>query len=86
MHVNKLQSHKMFKHTQTICQQIADKLFECVWLFCGVGAWRVNGDVSFFFITFDNMPNINPFQPEDPFLYPLKTSENQTFSDAFKGV
>ena len=29
----KRQSHKMVKHTQTIRQQIADKLFECVWPF-----------------------------------------------------
>ena len=32
----KRQPHKMVKHTQTI------QLFECVWPFCGVGAWRVN--------------------------------------------
>ena len=32
----------MVKHTQTIRRQIADKLFECVWPFCGIGAWRVN--------------------------------------------
>ena len=25
-------------HTQTICRQFADDLFECVWPFCGVGA------------------------------------------------
>ena len=24
------QPHKMVKHTQTICRQIADELFECV--------------------------------------------------------
>ena len=28
---------------------------------------------------------INPFQATDPFLYPLKTSENLWFSDVFKG-
>ena len=38
----KRQSHKMVKHTQTVCQQIGDELFECVWPFCGVGAERVN--------------------------------------------
>ena len=27
----------MVKHTQTIRPQIADKLFECVWPFCGIG-------------------------------------------------
>ena len=30
--------HKMVKHTQKICRQIASKLFECVLPFCGVGA------------------------------------------------
>ena len=25
------------KYTQTICWLLADKLFECVWPFCGVG-------------------------------------------------
>ena len=29
----KYQSHKIVKHTQTICRQIANKLFECVWPF-----------------------------------------------------
>ena len=29
---------KMVKHTQTIRRQIADELFECVWLFCGIGS------------------------------------------------
>ena len=33
----------MVKHTQTISRQIADELFECVWPFCGIGAWRDNG-------------------------------------------
>ena len=31
----------MVKHIQTIRQQIADELFECVWLFCEIGAKRV---------------------------------------------
>ena len=31
----------MVKHIQTIRLQIADKLLESVWPFCGVGAWRV---------------------------------------------
>ena len=26
----KRQNHKMVKHTQTICRQIADNLFKCV--------------------------------------------------------
>ena len=34
----KCQSHKMVTHTQTICQQIADELFECVWPFGEIGA------------------------------------------------
>ena len=33
-------SHKMVKYTQTICQQIADELFECVWPFCEIGTKR----------------------------------------------
>ena len=32
----------MVKHIQAISWQFADKLFECVWSFCGVGTWRVN--------------------------------------------
>ena len=36
----KYQPHKMVKHTQTIRRQIANELFECVWLFCGVGALK----------------------------------------------
>ena len=40
----KCQPHKMVKHTQTIRQQIADELFECVWPFCGVCAERVKGN------------------------------------------
>ena len=32
----KRQPHKMVKHTQTIRQQFANKLFEYVWPFCGV--------------------------------------------------
>ena len=31
----------MAKHTQTICRQFADELFECVWPFCGIGAERI---------------------------------------------
>ena len=27
----------MVKHTQTTCREIANKLFDCVWPFCGVG-------------------------------------------------
>ena len=34
----KYQSHKMVKHTPTIRRQFADKLFECVWQFCGIFA------------------------------------------------
>ena len=34
----KRQFYKMVKHTQIICLQIADELFECVWPFCGIGA------------------------------------------------
>ena len=31
----------MVKHTKTIYQQIANKLFERVCPFCGIGTWRV---------------------------------------------
>ena len=31
----------MVKHIQTIRWHFADKLFECVWPFCGVGPLRV---------------------------------------------
>ena len=34
----KHQPHKMVKHSQTIYQQIPNKLFECVWPLCEVGA------------------------------------------------
>ena len=40
----------MAKHTQTIRQQIAEELFECVWPFCEIGAERVNsGSVTLSF-------------------------------------
>ena len=35
---SKSQPHKMVKQTQTIRRLDSDKLFECVWPFCGVGA------------------------------------------------
>ena len=34
----------MVKHTQTICRQFADELFDYVWPFCGIGAWRVKNE------------------------------------------
>ena len=34
----------MVKHTQTIRQQFAEELFECVWPFCGVGAFYENSN------------------------------------------
>ena len=34
----KCQTLEMTKHTQTICQKVANKLFEWVWPFYGVGA------------------------------------------------
>ena len=49
----------MVKQTQTICWQIADELFECVWPFCGIGASRVKeiwGALLYHFIT-----NLFPF-------------------------
>ena len=35
----------MIKHTETIRRQFADKLFECVWPFCEIGA---SGDKNVF--------------------------------------
>ena len=32
----------MVKHNQTIRREIADELFEYVWLFYGIGTWRAN--------------------------------------------
>ena len=32
----------MVKHTQTIRQQFAGELFECVWPFSGISVWSVN--------------------------------------------
>ena len=29
----------MVKHTQTICRQFANELFECVWPFSEIGAY-----------------------------------------------
>ena len=39
-----------------------------------------------FFKNFLKLPELflNPLTPNVPFLYPLKTSENHTFSDAFR--
>ena len=37
-----MRDHKMVKHTQTIRRQTADKLFEYVRPFCGVGIYSVN--------------------------------------------
>ena len=34
----------MVKHTQTMHQQFADELFQCVRPFCGVGTSRLNTD------------------------------------------
>ena len=32
----------MVKHTQAICRQIAEELFECVWPLCEISTWRLN--------------------------------------------
>ena len=40
------QINKVAKHTQTIRRQFADKLFECVWPFCGIGAERVKDEMQ----------------------------------------
>ena len=36
----KHQPHKMVKHTQTIRRKFTDELFDCVWPFCGVNAYK----------------------------------------------
>ena len=36
--INKIISHKMVKHTQTILRQFSDELFERVWPFFDIGA------------------------------------------------
>ena len=38
----------MVKHTETNRLRIADELFECVWPFCGVGAYRINSCLLYF--------------------------------------
>ena len=35
----------MAKHTQTIRRQIGDELFECIWPFCEIGAYRVKQEL-----------------------------------------
>ena len=37
----------MVKHTQIICPQFADKLFERIWPFYGIGAERVKIQLDF---------------------------------------
>ena len=44
----KRQAYKMVKHTQTIRWQFADKLFQYVWPFCGVGASGVCAKFSLY--------------------------------------
>ena len=39
-----------------------------------------------FFINNWHVTSLHPFHTTDLFWYPLKTSENQKFSDVFKGV
>ena len=41
------QSLKMAKHNQTIRRQIGDELFECVWPFCNISAYRVKMSLKF---------------------------------------
>ena len=42
-------------------------------------------DTESFWYTISNENLLNPFQANSTFLYPLKTSENQRFSDIFRG-
>ena len=44
--INPWSANKMVKHTQTICRQIADEMFEFVWPFYGVGASRVKTEID----------------------------------------
>ena len=39
----------------------------------------------FLSVSFELKTFFNPFEPNTPFLYPLKTLENQRFSDVFRG-
>ena len=34
-------------HSQTIRRQIDDELFDCVWPFCGIRAWRINEHIGY---------------------------------------
>ena len=46
----------MVKDTQTICRQIADELFECVWPFCEIGIkWLIALSSGYFSF---NIPGI----------------------------
>ena len=38
----------MAKHTQTIHREYADELFECVWPFCGIGAYKFRNAVDIY--------------------------------------
>ena len=58
---------------QNVSKKVTFKIFRLFWLF----AWPSNFGKRF--------PSINPFQVNVPFLYLLKTSENQRFSDVFRG-
>ena len=50
-------------------------LFKCVWPFCG--GMVLKGLISL---------EINPFHAHGLLIYPLKTSENQRFSNVFQGI
>ena len=54
----------MVEHTKTIRRQFADELFDCVWPFCGIGAYRDNLKKTL---------GANLFHVTCLFLYPLKT-------------
>ena len=49
----------MAKHTQTIHRQIANKLFQCVWPFCEIGAQRIKRRILNFLLSFSAIIWIN---------------------------
>ena len=46
---------KRFKHIQRIHRQFSDKLFVCVWSFCGIGAYRVKYSFLRLYISYVHM-------------------------------
>ena len=73
----------MVKHTQTIRRQFADELFECVWSFYGIGAYRVKYAL---FIRRGNKVLIRKIKIISGCNTDLVKSEANTFPKTNKGV